>query len=960
MGDAPQHIPAVSRNKAKIRLLGSSLMFLLFITATLPLFFCGAVDAATISVPDDYPTIQAAINAASPGDTVYVRAGTYDGKIVVNKSVSLIGESQATTILKNTDRSSIDAGNVVEVRANGALVANFTIREGMDGIRVEDCNDTVIRNNKIINNAQGITVANCTNATLLDNTVNDNMGGMYGWIFSGGGIELYESSYCTMRNNSMRQNMDDFIFSGSELPHFLHDIDPSNLVIDGTVRRIYYLVNETGESLSPATHPDLGLLFVVNCQGVLVEGFTFVDNKPGVLLAFTSHSTVRGCTFRACNTGVLLDSCSNCTVEENTFSPGNTVGVSLDHSANSTVSGNLMKDNLGTAVVLQWSPGNTVSGNEIENCSGGVILWHFSDHNSVLGNTMANAVSQTGYEGGGITIWDSTGNVLRDNAMSNFSYGLGMEVGPVEVFDEQNCELDHFIHDIDASNTVDGKPIYYLINQHGTTVSPATHPQAASLFLVNSSGVAVSDMVLNGLSLFYVNGATVSNVSSTRSWRGILLFETTGSAVSGCTASLSDFGIRLYNSTGNTVEGCLVEGNEQHGIWLEGDSSGNAVIGNTIRSNGPIYGNGIRLDYSPDNEVVGNTVTDCNNGIRLQYSPYCTISGNNASANRGDGIDLGGSGNDHTAIVGNTASDNTDCGVYLSFYCNFTSIVGNTLTGNGKDGIYLIILGSYMNITGNTIGGNGKNGIAVSYLEDSAIANNSIAGNAMNGISLSYISTNNSIVWNNVTSNTGSGIYLDNSSGNAIHHNRLAGNGNQTWSKNSTNTWDLGYTSGGNYWGDYVGTDRFSGQGQNVPGGDGFGDTPKVLDSLNTDHYPLTGSQPYSVTITASGTSGAGVAITKDGVASGQSTPYTFTSLQGEHTFAVPGSDASGRAFSQWSNGGKTTSLTVTGAGSHEAAYAAGAGPDYTLLIILAIIAATLILLLLFYYRKKQDAGRRR
>lgn len=33
--------------------------------------------ADTIIVPDDYPTIQAAIDAASPGDTVNVRARAY-------------------------------------------------------------------------------------------------------------------------------------------------------------------------------------------------------------------------------------------------------------------------------------------------------------------------------------------------------------------------------------------------------------------------------------------------------------------------------------------------------------------------------------------------------------------------------------------------------------------------------------------------------------------------------------------------------------------------------------------------------------------------------------------------------------------------------------------------------------------------------------------------------------------
>ena len=46
-----------------------------------------------IIVPDDYPSIQAAIEAAHPGDIVQVRAGAYSENITLNKAVILTAET---------------------------------------------------------------------------------------------------------------------------------------------------------------------------------------------------------------------------------------------------------------------------------------------------------------------------------------------------------------------------------------------------------------------------------------------------------------------------------------------------------------------------------------------------------------------------------------------------------------------------------------------------------------------------------------------------------------------------------------------------------------------------------------------------------------------------------------------------------------------------------------------------
>jgi pectin methylesterase-like acyl-CoA thioesterase len=64
---------------------------------------CVALSTTVIYVPDDYPTIQAAVDAASSGNTIIVREGTYNEDIDVNRCITLQGENRNTTII-DTER----------------------------------------------------------------------------------------------------------------------------------------------------------------------------------------------------------------------------------------------------------------------------------------------------------------------------------------------------------------------------------------------------------------------------------------------------------------------------------------------------------------------------------------------------------------------------------------------------------------------------------------------------------------------------------------------------------------------------------------------------------------------------------------------------------------------------------------------------------------------------------------
>lgn len=55
-------------------------------------------ESTTIVVPDDYPTITAAIRNAVDGDIVFVKNGTYEERTLeTNKRLSLIGEGAEFT-----------------------------------------------------------------------------------------------------------------------------------------------------------------------------------------------------------------------------------------------------------------------------------------------------------------------------------------------------------------------------------------------------------------------------------------------------------------------------------------------------------------------------------------------------------------------------------------------------------------------------------------------------------------------------------------------------------------------------------------------------------------------------------------------------------------------------------------------------------------------------------------------
>ena len=129
--------------------------FLLLSGSCVTTAYYAAGEPRTIVVPDDYASIQDAIGNASDGDTIFIRKGVYVENPVVNKSVSLIGEDRAATV--------IDVTAGLKVQKDGVTITGLTIYDGYDGISLA-ANYCNISGNKITNTTHGIVVRGYENS----------------------------------------------------------------------------------------------------------------------------------------------------------------------------------------------------------------------------------------------------------------------------------------------------------------------------------------------------------------------------------------------------------------------------------------------------------------------------------------------------------------------------------------------------------------------------------------------------------------------------------------------------------------------------------------------------------------------------------------------------------------------------------------------------------------------------
>lgn len=194
--------------------------------------FAGTVSAATLTVDDSgggYPSIQAAINAASTGDTILVYSGIYTEQVAVNKQLILLGMDNGGG---KPIVSAGGTGSAITLSADGITLDGFVATNGTIGINIVSINNNIKNNYAIYNNGINATVngvpggdgvginlgLSASNNNLTNNVVKNNIGGKGGYTvgawtqpgYGGKGIGIHlgpSASNNNLMNNVVKNNI---------------------------------------------------------------------------------------------------------------------------------------------------------------------------------------------------------------------------------------------------------------------------------------------------------------------------------------------------------------------------------------------------------------------------------------------------------------------------------------------------------------------------------------------------------------------------------------------------------------------------------------------------------------------------------------------------------------------------------------------------------------------------------
>ncbi len=322
-------------------------------------------ESRTVTVPTDYPTIKAAVDAAAPGDTVLIKPGQYQESLVLDKAVTIRGEAPEQVLIHNSvlagtiltiksketvhlenlivehsdkepDQENLKHPDLIRVEGGNAEVRQCVMRKGAgSGLIVWADGFALAENCRMEKNAQGgIAVAGKNAGGRFErNTASENA-----W----GGISVFEEGTGEFIENTLVKNGRSGIF--------VFGPGPEGLVFRG---------NHVEESANTGIQID-------QRKGVVLESNTVVKNAGGIKIETGAQVTAKDNTCEENNGAGILVSCvlTDAVLEGNKSSKNKGPGILVHAGAKARVAGNTVLENTANGMVVRnWDTTAEITGN---------------------------------------------------------------------------------------------------------------------------------------------------------------------------------------------------------------------------------------------------------------------------------------------------------------------------------------------------------------------------------------------------------------------------------------------------------------------------------------------------------------------------------------------------------------------------------------------------------------------
>ena len=502
-------------------------------------------------------------------------------------------------------------------------------------------------------------------------------------------------------------------------------------------------------------------------QGILIEdsrGNTAVNNTLsgtgfGVVLTRSQSNNVSYNRFSSGFVGALdvADSAGNNLTDNRII--GAKVGISLRGSQSCNVTGNICERNERAGIFAEGSHQNHLAANNLTMNGNGILL-QGSAENILLSNRAIGNVY-------GISLRGSQKNILRDNSLQKNSYNLRIDSGQGQ---SASSNYDFYLHDIDPSNLLDGRPACYLIGKADILVPE----DCGFLMLVSCKNITAANL-------------TLSNCSA-----GVMMVNSAKCNIKDSSIARSEIGCYLVDSLACTVIRTQARDCQ---TGFEADSSSWCQFSFIQARN--CSAEGFRAEDGQGLSLLACKMQSCEVGTALHATRQGRIQNCSFEDNQEHGIQLIKSHN--CTLQGNAVQFN-DQGVYLAG-SNYCSLHENNVSDNQEEGFSLLQL-VYATILNNTALRN-SHGIYIQSSRNISLAGNMLGENSRFGLRMSS-SNDCNISENRIYDNQLAGANLVDCTGSLLYHNVFSDNGIQNAADNGKNQWDAGPKAGGNYWNDHM------------------------------------------------------------------------------------------------------------------------------------------------------------